>query len=317
MSLAMLTERAREWVAACTGDFSSTAMAKDIGVPDAEARDSIMADLCSLGECEATGRRNGEYRRVDRSAPVIDWRNAKIEYFPLRLPFGLDRMARVNPGGLVFVGGETNGGKSYFSMLIGHMNLAQNGGQHRTVRFLNSETVAPVINENAARIDADQSSWDGLDVRSRSKDFHMALLKDGLTIIDYLHLTDNFYDVGKYLERMIDPENIGTGCVVVFMQKKKGAELALGGSFTQYKPALSLSLNAMHGINSIKIDKLKMPTKHPNPEGAELDFKFSPTGGTEIVHVWRYLTKKDRETVWKQYERERALDTFKNNFGEF
>lgn len=315
--LAMLTERAKDWVAACTGEFSAANLARDLGIQDAEDRDTVLSDLCALKLCEPTGRKNGEYRRVDRDAPKIDWRNAEMESYPLRLPFGLDNMARVNPGGMVFIGGETNGGKSYFSMLIAHMNLAQNGGRHTAVRFLNSETVPSVIRENANRIDANVTAWDGLDVRSRDRDFHMVLNKDGLTIIDYLHLEDNFYDVGRYLERMIRPENLGTGVVVVFMQKKKGAEYAIGGSFTQYKPALSLSLNAMHGVNSIKIDKLKMTKRHPNPEGAELDFKFNAFGGLDIVAGWRYLTKKDRLTVWAQYERERALSQIKDRFGDF
>ena len=313
--LAYLTERAKEYVAACTGEFSSTALAKDIGVVDAETRDSIMSDLCALKLVEPTGRRNGQYIPISTDAPAISWQDAKEEYYPLRLPLGLDKMAGVNPKGMVVIAGETNGGKSYFSMLLAHMHIEKNGGQHKRVFFWNSETTPSAIKNNATRIDSDMSHWSGLVVRERASMFHQVIEPNGLNIIDYLQVEDEFYLIGAKLKAIFDA--IETGVCIVFLQKNKGAALGIGGNYTLHKPVLALSLNEMHGTNACRIDKLKAPLRYPNPEGMELDFRFNEFGRINTIVPWRYLTKKNREELWKQYERERALSKVSHNYGDF
>lgn len=313
--LAMLTERAKEYVEACTGEFTAWSLAKELGIQSIDDRDSIMSDLCALKLCEPTGRKNGTFVPVSAAAPEIDWLNAKEEYEPLLLPFGLHRAAGVTQRSLVLVAGETNTGKSYMSMLIAHMNLKQNGGAYDKIYFWNSETTPGAIRANAKRVDYDVEHWRGLLVKERTEDFHHVIEPDGFNIIDYLQIEEDFYLVGKRIKHIFDA--LRTGLCVIFIQKKKGQPLGIGGAFTQHKPALGLTLTEQHGIVACKITKLKFPLRFPNAEGMEYDFKFNSQGGIDEVAGWRYLTKKNREELWVQYERERALSRFSNGFGGF
>lgn len=303
--LAYLTERASDWVRSATGEFSSTSLAKDLSITDPETRDRIMSDLVTLKLCEATGRKALMFRPISTEAPPIDWQHAKEDYFPIALPLGIGEYAGINPRALVLVAGETNGGKSYFSMLMAHANLKQNGGAHDTIHFWNSETTPMAIKANATRIDRTTDAWKGLVVRDRAEDFHQVIDPNGLNIIDYLQIEDDFYLVGKKLKAIFDA--LQTGVCVVFMQKNKGAAYAIGGAFTLHKPVLALSLNETHGTNVCKIDKLKCPLMYPNKEGSELDFRFNQYGTVDIITDWRYVSKKGREELTKQYERERSL----------
>lgn len=313
--LAMTTERACEWVRNATGEFSATALAKDLGIASSDTRDIVMADLVALKLCEPTGRKALMYKPISVDAPSIDWQHAKEEYYTLVLPLNLNKFAGVNPKGLIVVAGETNGGKSYFSMLMAHANLAQNGGTHKEIFFWNSETTPMAIKANARRICPDDGSWSGLVVRERAGDFHQVIEPNGLNIVDYLQMEDEFYLVGKKLKMIFDA--LETGVCVVFMQKNKGAALGIGGAYTLHKPVLALSLNETHGTNVCKIDKLKCPLEFPNKEGSELDFRFNPFGGIDIVTNWRYMTKKQREDQAKQYERERAMACHRSAPDEF
>jgi len=311
----MLTERAKEYVAACTGEFTAWALAKELGIHCIDDRDSIMSDLCQMKLCEPTGRKNGSFVPVSDAAPEIDWLHAKEAYEPLLLPFGLHRAAGVTQHSLVLVAGETNTGKSYLSMLIAHMNLKQNGGAYEEIDFWNSETTPEAIRANAKRVDYDVEHWRGLSVKERTEDFHHVIKPDGLNIIDYLQIEDEFYLVGKKIKLIF--EALNTGICIIFIQKKKGAPFGIGGAFTQHKPALALSLTEQHGIVACKITKLKFPLQFPNAEGMEYDFKFNAQGGIDPVAGWRYLTKKNRDELWTQYERERALKRVSHSFGEF
>lgn len=313
--LAMLTERAKEYVAACTGEFTAWALAKELGIHSIDDRDSIMSDLCALHLCEPTGRKNGSYRPVSDAAPEIDWLHAKEAYESIKLPLGIHNVAGITQRSLILVAGETNTGKSYLSMLIAHMNLRVNGGAYDEINFWNSETTPGAIRANAKRISADVAQWKGLSIRERTEDFHHVIKPDGLNIIDYLQIEDDFYLVGKKIKLIFDVLN--TGICFIFIQKNKGNELGIGGAFTQHKPALGLTLSERHGIVACKITKLKFPLRFPNAEGMECDFKFNPQGGIDMVAGWRYLTKKNREELWKQYERERALAHGATGFGLF
>lgn len=311
--LAYLTERAKDWVASCTGEFSAVDLARDLGVVGSEDRESIMSDLCTLKLCEPTGRKNGSYRQVQGAAKAIDWQNAKDSFEPFRFPFLLDRVAGVPQRSLVLIAGEPNTGKSTLSMLISHMNLRQNGGSYDRVHFWNSETTPGAIKANATRIDANLENWRGLSIKERVEDFHHVVKPEGLNIVDYLQIEDEFYLVGLKIKKVFDA--LTTGICVIFIQKNKGAALGIGGNFTQHKPALALSLSEQHGIVACKITKLKFPLRFPNAEGMEMDFKFKPDGGIETVAEWRYLTKKNREDLWKDYERNRAVSRHANVFG--
>jgi hypothetical protein len=313
--LAMLTERAKEYVAGCTGEFTAWSLAKELGIHSIDDRDSIMSDLCALKLCEPTGRKNGSFIPVSDAAPVIDWLHAKEAYEPLLLPLGLHNAAGITRRSLVLVAGETNTGKSYLSMLIAHMNLKQNGGAYEKIHFWNSETTPGAIRANAKRVDSELENWRGLNVKERTEDFHHVIMPDDLNIIDYLQVEDEFYLVGKKIKLIF--EALGKGICVIFIQKNKGAALGIGGNFTQHKPALALSLTEQHGIVACKITKLKFPIQFPNAEGMECDFKFNAQGGIDTVAGWRYLSKKNRDELWTQYERERALLRTSYSFGAF
>ena len=117
------------------------------------------------------------------------------------------------------------------------------------------------------------------DAHSRSRDFHDVVIPDFVNIIDFLEVSEDFWKVNAKLTAIT--EKVGTGLAIVALQKKEGALLGRGDSFSLERPRLYLSMDAPLGNGKLTIVKGKSwANPKVNPNGLTLKYEIS--GGCEF-----------------------------------
>ena len=314
MELAQLVLRAKDWLSeSCTGDFTDAQIQKELTIPNPELRAQVVADLIRMDLIEPVSGRHGVYARVNRECEDISWRDAQNEWFPLRIPLGLDRLARIERGNIIVVAGEGNAGKTLFGLTFAHDNLKQNGGAHDRVYYFNSEMVDSELRKRLLSLDGPANVWDGLYTKRRNHDFHTVIQPDGVNIIDFLEISEKFYAVGEMIKKI--HERLTTGVCLIIIQKGKGREYGRGGEFTVEKARLSVSLFNLFGTYMAKIVKCKFPVNEDlNPEGQEMDYNIIRGAQISVKENWRWVTEKDRKALTSQYERDRSAKSFQSTW---
>lgn len=302
--LAFHVERAKEWLHdTCTGDFSGYLLGKELGIDSVEMRDQVLADLTSLGLIEATRGKHGHYAKIKNDCPRIEWQTAQEDWYPLVLPFGLHRMCGVRQKNIIIVAGETNAGKTLFSLEIARDNLIQNGGQHRQVFYFNSEMGPDEMRARLLKLTPSAAGWDGLEAFERDREFHAVIRPDGLNIVDYMEVSDKFYLVSDWIQKIHN--KLTTGVCIICLQKAKGKDTARGGDFTLEKARLALALSYAHGVNIAKVVKCKNPLNgDANPQGQELDYRIEQGSRCNALTPWRWVNEKERKQLLASYEQQ-------------
>jgi len=317
-TLARYVETAKEWLAQdCTGDFAGAILDRELGIKDVNVRNQVLADLISLGLIETVGGRHGIFAPVHNDCPRIDWQTATGDWFPIKLPFGLDKMCGVRPKNIAVVAGEPNSGKTWFMLKIAHDNLRENGGLHDSVHYFNSEMVDDELRTRLLGLDPIAENWHGLDPRERNRDFHSVIHPDGLNVIDFLEISDKFYLIADKIQKI--HERLTTGIAVIAIQKQAGQELGRGGSFSMEKCRLGLALSFEHGLSTCRITKCKSPLDgRMNPQGQELDFRLQ--GGSVAVPVapgWRWVSERERKDIALANEQAQIASRFSQKWAEY
>ena len=127
----------RRYVADAEGEFSLNQMFGTLCITAKEDKDSARHTIKRLTKdnvIQVIGVKTGNYRKVDDSEDVIDWKNADEHSYPLWLPMGLHDLVKIYPGNIIVVAGASNTGKTAFMLAIIQMNQHQ----HETTYF-NSE----------------------------------------------------------------------------------------------------------------------------------------------------------------------------------
>ena len=304
--LAELTMRAKRWVTdQPAGEFTAFVFGKELMLGEnPEIRDMVLRDLMTMGVIEPCGNQRGRYRSVTLDCREMDWHHAVTDYLPIYLPLGINTICGVQKKNVIIVAGETNSGKTIFALDTIHGNLKCNGGGYTEVHLFNSEMGDGELRQRLLTLDSRKENWNGLRPFERTRDFHQVIDPDGFNVIDYLEVSDKFYLVGDWIQKI--HEKLNDGVVVICIQKPKGKDVARGGEFSLEKCRLAVSLFYNHGVHSCKIVKCKLPIGAINPQGMERDFTVHQ--GSQIISTtdWRYMTEKDREALWKTYESDAA-----------
>ena len=303
--LLALVERGKDWLATASGEFSDFTFARDQGIQDAELRDEVLANLRELGLIEPSGRKRGCYCTVADNCPRIDWQTATDDWFPLWLPLGIGELAGTRKKNIIVIAGETNAGKTAFVLNMAYKNLSKNHGKHRQVWYFNSEMGGDELRGRLLNIDRDVDHWDGFEPFERVRDFHQVIRPEGLNIIDYMEITQDFSLVADWITKI--HSRLTTGVAVVCLQKKKTEDTGRGGEFTLEKCRLGLALSYNHGVNACKIVKCKNPVGVTNPQGQERDFEIVRGADISPVSEWRWMTAAERKAKWKSYETRQSL----------
>ena len=275
-----LAERIREWALMTPGDFKVTEADCELGIvtpSDKNNRTKILGRLVDEGIIER-GRKRGEYRVINRDEQVIDWMNADAgDGLPIRWPLELENRFEVMPGSVVVVAGESNAGKTAFLLNVARMNL----DTMPTTYFSSSnETNARVLKKRLAAFGEPLEVWSKLKTISRSGDFQDVIRPDGLNLVDYLEVHQDFYEIGGKIAAIA--EKLKDGVAVVALQKNPGSDWGRGGAMTLDKATAYFSLHR-GDLDKPEPHTLKLPkVKYPLVDYADKPIRFKLAGGVPI-----------------------------------
>ena len=253
---------------------------------------TALTRLKDEGIIESTGRRVGEYRVISDMSPILSMTDeTEIQgYAKIWLPWDLSDMVQIPHGSLIVLGGSPNAGKSTVLLNILRYNMKK-----WNVRYLSTEISHFEFKERAkdfkSLLPKDWSVKFQEDLTRDSLVDHIAGSdKDTLWLIDYVEVYDKFYEIGGILRDL--HSRLHGGVMIAAVQKNKGADMAVGGNFTEMKPQLVVSMDwdyeNNHGIAEIrkaKIIKKQHRENYGHPSGKRYLFEWKD--GIEIKKkVW-------------------------------
>lgn len=279
MAEKLTTEIVRDWVVTTTGTFTYKDLFFEKGITDPVNMDYayvVMKRLCDERLIKSINGRHGTFRLIDRDAPILNWKGVEnYKGIDLLWPFELEKFVKIYPRNIIVVGGDPNKGKTAFL----HNVIALNWRKHN-IALWDSENSKQELSLRFAEYE-DYELWPDDIARERSKDFADVIEEynpDGINIIDYLEITENFYAVGKYLREIRDA--LKTGIAIVAIQKAKGAELPIGRDFSQQIARLVLTIDP--GILTIRKAK-SFAQRNVNPNN--MRFSFDLKDGAHFTNI--------------------------------
>lgn len=274
-----LSEEIREYVLSTKGVFLSTDVHKNLDLSTRVHKKNcseVLRRLVSEKVIERIGQKDGHFRIIEKDFEILDLSQQEIPPLDLKWPFEIEKLAYCLPKTIAIVGGTPNSGKTAFALNFARMNM----GTFK-IRYLSSEMGFAEIKNRLSKFQMPLTDWAGVEFIERSHNFADLILPDAVTIIDFLEISDNFFQIAEQIKKIFD--SLSTGLAVIALQKNSGQEWGRGGSFSAEKARLYLTME--NGM--IRIAKAKNWVSDKNPNGLELDFKL--IGGARFLPItgWR------------------------------
>ena len=268
----------RDFVDDSLGTFLSSEVVKSLQLSSKNEKKNvskILGRLVDEGIIERTGTRNAQWRRIENQSEEIDFINTSTQDLDLVLPLGVHRWVRIYPKQLIVYAGSPDAGKT--ALMLNLVKLNQNtfpttymssemGGQELRVRLDKFE-------------DTPLDSWNFRAIE-RSTNFADVIEPNGLNVIDFLEIGDNFYQVGQMLTDIF--VKLRNGIAVIALQKDPKKDIGKGGWMSLEKPRLYLTVDNDNPGHLLTIKKAKnWRDSMMNPNGMSLKFKI--VNGCKLV----------------------------------
>ncbi len=270
-----------------------------------------------VGKISRINGKRGHWEVVESDPTVMDLLGDDEEPLNFWLPLGISDYTVIHPGNIIAIIGSTNSAKTLFQLTItrenwlnthtrknpipSFINKRERGVAPKAV-YLNSEMSKSEIKKRIRDFGDDPAEWaQHVNFIRRSHSFDKVILPEGLNLIDYLEVRDDFFLAGKYLSDIHD--RLESGLAVVAMQKKQDAPFAKGGEMTLEKPRLAINLdrNDQHGF-ICTIVKLKEPKDFKNNiQGMQRDYVISRNAEIIPISDWRFVSAKERLKINADY----------------
>lgn len=284
-----------DWLETCDGEFSLKEIAAEFGALAGSLLYNniklVVFKIQKKNIIERVGNRRGYYRRVEETLEEMNWWDCSNEESPLVLPLDIGRLCKIMPKSIIVIAGEQNSSKSAIAL-----NIAKDNCETFETHFFNSEMSSEELRERIMRFDdIDPDHFRKVHFYSRSENFHDVIRPDGLNIIDFLEVHDDFWRVGGWIRAIFDKLN--QGVCVINLQKAPGRDWGRGGTGTLEKARLYLAVSTKFQdgkpTNEIKIVKAKLyrDLEH-NPNGMTREFRVY--GGAKLLAMtgWQHARRK-------------------------
>jgi hypothetical protein len=294
-----VTDNVRAYVEETVGEVSLAQIFSALGITTREDKDvgrHAIKKMVDQGIIRPTGKKAGIYIKIDHSENVIDWRNADDVEYNIKLPLNIHELVKIYPGNIIIVAGASNTGKTSFMLEVIRLNQ-----RHHDTYYFNSEMGAAEL-KTRIMLFADVLAFDKWKFTAieRSSDFAEKIRPDGLNIIDFMEVYDDFWKIGGWIRDI--HAKLKKGIAVIAIQKKASTkkeqqDYARGGELTLEKPRLYLAMDR----GKIKIVKAKAWRNHDrNPNGLIRTFK--------LLSGWKFLPQgewlsEDEDTKQTKYSK--------------
>lgn len=269
-----LTEEVRQWCEVQDGFFLIADVCAALNLTNRTEKGAAYTAIGRLvkdGVVEKYGSKAGCYRRIDNEITEMDWDTAPLHDLDVSYPLEIERMVKTYPSNIIIVAGTSNSGKTTFLLDFARRNVNK-----FNVSYFNSEMG---LSELRMRLElfenCDKTAWKKVKFYERGENFDDVIQPDGINIIDYLEVLDDFWKVGQQIKAIHDKLN--QGIAIIAIQKNKGAELGRGGALGVEKPRLYLNLD----YGKLKVVKAKNWRTNDNPNGQMIDYK--------VVQGWKIV----------------------------
>lgn len=272
-----LTDLIENWVMTTDGAFNMLEafnFSISQGAPERRLKENIRAIFKRLKEkgiIQKFGEKDGIYTKVNSEIEAIDWMSAPTDEFDVKYPFDIQRMFITYPKNIIVLAGVSDSGKTAFLLNFVKDNMKKHEIHYFSSEMGNLELKSRLLKFNMPLNDWKFFAWE------RSADFDSVIRPDAINIIDFLEITEDFFQVGKFLQKIYNKLN--KGIALVALQKNPGAATGLGGYRGMEKPRLYLNMD----IGKIKIAKAKNWRTLENPNGLVQEFKI--VQGCEFIPV--------------------------------
>lgn len=278
-----LSGRVTEWVKGTTGWWGTDELDKDLGISGAakDNRRKILQRLKDQGIIESHLKLNKQWRYINTQITSLNFKTASTAgTLSLKWPTKIERFVHLFPGNMVVIAGSPNAGKTAFALEFIYLNDAE-----WPITYVCSEMGEIELRSRLEKFtDKKIDDWK-FNAVERAADFGDVVVPDCITIIDYLEMTNELFEINTHLTKI--SHRVGSGLAIVLIQKKVGAQFGRGQEFSLEKPKLYLSLD--RGImKMVKAKSWAKPTV--DPCGMEVSFK--------VVAGCRFVVTKDWD--WKQ-----------------
>jgi hypothetical protein len=163
--------------------------------------------------------------------------------------------------------------------------MNQNRG--REICYFSSEMGASEMRMRIEKFGDPFSAWN-FNAYERATNFADVIHPDAINIIDFLELSDNFYQVGGQLTAIFN--KLKSGVAIVALQKDPRSAAGRGGSFGLEKPRLYMNLDPNPPDGAIlKIVKAKnRANPEVNPNHLQCEFKI--IDGYKLIQASKWYT---------------------------
>ncbi len=263
------------WVKGTTGWWATDELDRDLGILGSQrkaARRLILFRLKEQGIIESHQKLNKQWRYINTEITNLAFKTASTTgIINIKWPTCIERFVNLFPGNLVVVAGSPNSGKTAFALEFIYLNDAD-----WPITYVCSEMGAVELRNRLEKFsDRKIEDWK-FNAIERASDFGDVVVPDCVTIIDYLEMTNELFEVNTHLTKIA--HRIGSGLAIVLIQKKLNAAFGRGQEFSLEKPKMYLSLD--RGI--MRMIKAKCWAKpQVDPCGMQVSFKI--TGGCHFV----------------------------------
>jgi len=267
-----LTEKTREWILVSTGSFTVREICHVLGFirkEDAKERNVIRQEVHRLkkgGIIESFGERNDVYRLLVKELEPMDFKNAPTSPLDITWPLMEEEpMFDIYSGNLAIIAGNFNAGKTAYLLAFTRLNMDK-----FKINYYSSEMGSSELRLRLQHFEGiTLEEWD-FNAFERADYFHDVIDSEVINIIDFLEISEAFYQIGGMLTKIHNKLRGGKGIAVIALQKPPGRDLGHGGSFSAEKPRVYLSIDS--GV--MKIVKAKNFHGEQNPNGLKRSFRL-------------------------------------------
>jgi hypothetical protein len=205
----------------------------------------------------------------------MNWQEADIENtVNLILPLGLHKLMQLYPKNIIVIAGNTNAGKTAYLL-----NLVRENALNHEIKYFTNDLTEEELKKRVQRFaeaGMDITPFDACHFIPRVTNFLDVIEPDGITVIDYLKLTDKFWLVAQEIDKIY--EHLNRGVAIIAIQKDTNAKMGRGGDFAAECARLYFTLERGR-VRIVKMKNLINPAKDPNGKCV----RFTLWGGCKFV----------------------------------